>query len=173
MANYAGQRRQPGQRMYFSRYPGTDAPVGRPFPATAIALLQFAKAAFLGLVAVTARFNPDALRSIPSLPALVYLAAHGRDVAGPLLPFVAIYTAVIGWGIWRLWRWARKSLVISSGLMVGLWTRKFILDRMAGEQSFRSTEEQQAIFFLLFLDLVVIAYLAFYDDIPRAFEQQL
>jgi len=157
--------------MYFSRYPGIDTPVARPFPATMIALLQFAKASFLALIALTARFNPDALREIPSLPALIYLAAHGRDVSGPLLPLVAIYTTVIGWGIWRLWRWARKTLIISSSLMVGLWARKFILDWMAGDESFRSASEQQIIFFLLFLDLVVILYLAFYDDVPKAFNE--
>jgi hypothetical protein len=157
--------------MYFSRYPGSDLPAERPFPATMIALFQFAKASFLALIALTAHYNADALREIPSMPALIYLAAHGRDVSGPLLPLVAIYTAIIGCGLWRLWRWARKSLIISSSLMVGLWTRKFILDWMAGDQSFRSTAEQQTIFFLLFLDLVVILYLAFYDDVPSAFNE--
>jgi len=170
MANHAGQGRRPGQPVYFSRFPGIDMPCERPFPATMIALLQFSKAGFLALVALTSRFNPDALHMIPTLPALVYFAAHGRDTSGPLLPAIALYTAVIGWGIWRLWRWARKTLVISSVLMVGLWTRKFVIDWMAGDATFRSPLEQETIFFLLFLDVVVILYLAFYDDIPRAFE---
>jgi hypothetical protein len=171
MGDPTGQRRFSGQRQHFSHFPAVDVPFERPFPVTLIALFQFAKAWFLLLVVVIARVVPDALRSVPGLSAFLYFAAHGRDTRGPLLPLVGVSVALIGCGLWRLWRWARRSLIFSSGLMVALWAYRFFNDWTAGQVTFRTPLEEQAVYFLVFLDLVIVAYLAFYDGVPQAFEE--
>jgi hypothetical protein len=68
------------------------------------------------MVVLIARFVPAALHNFPALPAFLYFAAHGRDTRGPLLPFVTVYVGLIGCGLWRLWGWARRSLIFSSGV---------------------------------------------------------
>jgi hypothetical protein len=166
-----GQRRFSGQRVQFSRFPGVARQIDRPFPLTVIALFQFAKAWFLLTVVAIARFAPEALRSFAALPALLYFAAHGRDTRGPLLPFVAFYVGLIGLGLWRLWGWARRSLVFSSGVMIGLWAWRLLNDWKAGAQTLKTPLEEQTVYFLLFIDAVIVLYLAFYDDVSRAFEE--
>ena len=143
----------------------------RPLPVTLIALLQFAKALFLWLVVWASRFEPVLLYRFPSLPAFLYFAAHGRDTRGPVLPVVAAYVGLIGLGLWFLWGWARRSLIFSSALMIGLWVYRFFNDWTAGSQTFKTPLEEQTVYFLIFVDVVVVLYLAFYDGVSQAFER--
>jgi hypothetical protein len=164
------QQRFSGQRVEFSHFPGIDTRTDRPLPVTLIALLQFAKAWFLMTVVAVARFVPDALHSMPTLPALLYFAAHGRDTRGPLLPAVAVYVGLIGCGLWRLWGWARRSLIFSSAGMIALWAFRFLSDWTAGTQLLKTPLEEETVYFLVFIDVVIVLYLAFYDGVPQAFE---
>jgi len=165
------QQRFSGQRVEFSHFPGIEIRPERPAPVTLIALFQFAKAWFLVTAIVIGRFVPDALRSVPALQAILYFAAHGRDTRGPLLPIVAAYVGLIGCGLWRLWRWARRSLIFSSAGMIALWAFRFVSDWAAGTQTLKTSLEEQTVYFLVFIDAVIVLYLAFYDGVPQAFEE--
>jgi len=166
-----GQRRFSGQRVQFSRFPGVNTRIDRPFPLTVIALFQFAKAWFLLTVVAVARFAPDALRAFTALPALLYFAAHGRDTRGPLLPFAAFYVGLIGVGLWRLWGWARRSLVFSSGVMIALWAWRLLIDWKDRTQTLNTPFAEETVYFLVFIDVAIVLYLAFYDDVSRAFDE--
>jgi hypothetical protein len=165
-----GRQAFSGQRVEFSHFPGIDSRPERAMPVTLIALFQFAKAWFLVTVIAVARFVPDALRTIPALQALLYFAAHSRDTRGPLLPVVAVYVGLIGCGLWRLWGWARRSLIFSSAGMIALWAFRFFGDWAAGTQTLKTPLEEQTVYFLVFIDAVIVLYLAFYDGVPQAFE---
>lgn len=166
-ANATRQRySRQGRRVYAK--PGGPA-VDRPFPVTLIAWFQFAKAWFLLLVAFVSKYVPDAVRAVPTLPAFVYVAAHGRNTNGYLLPAIGIYMGIVGWGLWRLKRWARRSLVASTGLMMAIWAYRFAADWAAGETTLKTPLEQQTVTVLLFLDAVIFFYLVIHDDVPLAF----
>jgi len=171
MMGESGQRRFSGQRVQFSHFPGVARQIDRPFPLSVIALFQFAKAWFLLTVVAIARFAPEALRSFAALPALLYFAAHGRDTRGPLLPFVAFYVGLIGLGLWRLWGWARRSLVFSSGVMIVLWALRLLVDWKDGMQTLNTPFAEEMVYFLVFIDVAIVLYLAFHDDVSRAFDE--
>jgi hypothetical protein len=158
-----------GQLRYLSIHPGFDPEIERPFPVTVIAHFQFVKAAFLLGVAALLQFVPDAIHSMPLLPFLLYVAAHGRDTHGFLLPIAGLFVGFVGFGLWRLKPWARRSLIVSTGFMLVVWGHRFFADRMDGIVTLKTPHEQQTVAMVLFLDAVVFLYMVAYDDIPRAF----
>jgi hypothetical protein len=158
-----------GQLRYLSIHPGFDPEVERPFPVTVIAHFQFVKAAFLLGVAALLQFVPDAVHSMPLLPFFLYVAAHGRDTHGFLLPIAGLFVGFVGYGLWRLKPWARRSLIVSTAFMLILWGHRFFTDRMEGVVTLKTPHEQQTVAMVLFLDAVVFLYMVAYDDIPRAF----
>ena len=172
MGDLAGQQRYSGQRQAFSDYSAVRTKPERPLPVTLIALLQLAKGLFLLLAAAVAHSVPDVLRNVPGLPALLYFAAHGRDVRGGLLPVVGVCVLITGYGLWRLWGWARRTLIFSSILMIGLWAYRFATDWRAVHEAFGSPLEEQTVCVLVFVDVVIVAYLACYDGVPQAFHRE-
>ena len=158
-----------GQLRYLSDRPGFNPALERPFPVTVIAHFQFLKAAFLLGVAALLQFIPDAIHSMPLLPFFLYVAAHGRDTHGFLLPLAGLFVGFVGYGLWRLKPWARRSLIVSTGLMLIVWGHRFFVDQMDDVVTLRTPHEQQTVAMVLFLDAVVFLYMVAYDDIPRAF----
>ena len=157
------------QLRYLSIHPGFNSRPERPVPLTVIAYFQFAKAAFLLGVAALLQLFPDAVRSMPLLPFLLYAAAHGRDTHGYLLPVVGVFIAIVGYGLWRLKPWARRSVIASTGLMLVVWAHRFYVDEIDGISTLKTPLEQKTVAMVLFLDAVVFLYMVAYDDIPRAF----
>lgn len=158
-----------GQLSYLSIHPGFDRSPDRPFPVTVIAGFQFLKASFLFGVAAMLQFFPDAVRSMPLLPFLLYAAAHGRDTHGFLLPVVGFFIVIVGYGLWKLKPWARRSLIASTGLMMVVWAVRFFEDKVDGIVTLKTPYEQKTVTMVLFLDAVIFLYMVAYDDIPRAF----
>ena len=158
-----------GELRYLSDRPGFNAALERPFPVTVISHFQFAKAAFLLGVAGLLHFVPEAIRTMPLLPFFLYVAAHGRDTHGFLLPVAGVFVGFVGYGLWRLKPWARRSLIVSTGLMLIVWGHRFFVDWMDGVVTLRTPHEQQTVAMVLFLDAVVLLYMVAYDDIPLAF----
>jgi hypothetical protein len=158
-----------GQLQYLSIHPGWSRKVDRPFPVTVIAQFQFAKAVFLLGVAGLLQLSPAVVHALPALPFLIYAAAHGRDTHGFLLPIVGVFVAIVGYGLWSLKSWARRSLITSTGLMLVVWGHRFAVDQMAGVTTLKTPLEQKTVAMVLFLDAVVFLYMVAYDDIPRAF----
>ena len=116
-----------------------------------------------------ALFSSDALQ-FSVTAAFLYFASHGRAANGTVLPVVAAYTGLTGLGLWLLWGWARRSLIFSSVLMIALWGYRFYSDWTVGAQTLKTPLEEQTIYFLIFIDVVIVLYLAFYDGVSQAFE---
>jgi hypothetical protein len=142
----------------------------RPTSVTTIALLQFGKAWVLLTVAVVAWVVPDAMRVYGSdFSAVVYFAAHGKNPHGFLLPLVAGYVTVMGWGLWSLKGWARSSLMVTSGLTVAIWVRRLLFDQAMGDTTLKTPLEVQVVGFLLLADAITFFYLFFGVGVKRAF----
>ena len=145
-------------------------PPTRPLPVTIVAMVQFAKAAFLLTVGMMPFLGDESgLASIPDFRDLLFLASHGKDPKGLPIVLFGVYAAVVGWGLWRLKRWARNSLVFSSGLMLLFWlahhdfgTSLLIMPGISGV-------EQQTVYVLLLLDGAIFAYLKFHDETAKSF----
>jgi hypothetical protein len=148
---------------------GQSQSIERPTPVTAIAVLQFSKAWALMLVAVIAWLVPQALQYYGDMvSSVVYFASHGKNARGPLLPLIAVYVAVMGWGLWSLKGWARKSLMATSGLTIAVWVRGFLFAQAMGVTSL-SPSQMQVVGFLLLVDAITFFYLFFGVDVKLAF----
>ncbi len=165
----ASRQRSPGQRQAPTVVGPIAGRVERPTPITMIALFQFGKAWLLLLMVVVQQYAPEALHRVPTLTALIYIAAHGRNTQGLLLPIIGIYVAIVGCGLWYLKQWARRNLIASSVVALGIWGWRFFRDWSDGTTTLRTPLEEQTVYLLVFLDLVVLLYLVAYDGVPQAF----
>ena len=79
-----------------------------PTGVTAIAILFFVAAAYLGLLAVVTLASPGAMSMALAAPLL-----NGLELAGPYM-FLLIggVGALIGWGLLRLNQWARRAALV-------------------------------------------------------------
>jgi hypothetical protein len=137
---------------------------------TGIALLQFGKAWVLLTVATVASLVPEATRIYGrEFSAVVYFASHGKNPRGPLLPLIAVYVAVMGWGLWGLKGWARNALMVTSGLTVAIWLRRMLFDQVMGDTTLKTPLEVQVVAFLLLVDAITFFYLFFGAGVKRAF----
>jgi hypothetical protein len=134
----------------------------RPFAVTLIALFQFAKAVFLLIAARELGVDPTRqMRSPLTVQALMYIAAHG-NARGVLVPIVATYIGVVGWGLWRLKQWARNLLMVTSAVTVAVWIRRLVLvDWALKSPTLKSELARQSVYIVLLMDALVFAYLAF------------
>lgn len=109
--------------------------LSRPLGVTVVAGFQFFKAAILLLAGMLLRVAPDSAASPRSpLYPLLFIATRGRftamhDAAAgsallpALLTLLGLYLAVVGFGMWRVRLWARKSTLVNSGLTLLLFAR--------------------------------------------------
>jgi len=151
-------------------------PGSRPGLVTLIALFQFAKAGFLLIVVALIWKFPDMRFGSLAFWEMAYVASNGGGKPGLLTPLVATYTAVIGWGLWNLKRWARSLLMVSSGITAFLWIRYFAVNSIfTGTEvarhirSLRPGFEQESVHLLVALDAMLFLCLAFHPDVIDAF----
>ena len=84
--------------------PASSIPTG----VTAIAILFFVAAAYLGLLAVVALASPGTLPMALAAPLL-----NGLELAGPYMYLlIGGVGALIGWGLLRLNKWARRAALV-------------------------------------------------------------
>src|SRR5438552_18940969 len=96
----------------------------RPTGVTAIAVVFLLIAACIGGIGVVMLVSPEAVSLHDALPIL-----HGLELGGPYAALlVGAAWALIGWGLLRLYDWARLAamLVIISG--VGVLVARFALN---------------------------------------------
>ena len=142
--------------------------VERPFALYLIAGFQFLKAAFLLIVAAFLWLAPDSLPQSAAFTQMLFIAAHGRDVSGVVVPGFGLYVAWVGIGLLRLRPRVRRNLAISSAFTVA-----FALQRLGlfGETNMTSEFDRQTLYILILLDLAVYIYLAFHPDITSSFNR--
>jgi hypothetical protein len=139
-----------------------------------MAMMQFAKATFmLSVAAVPLIWSEDALNQIPNVHDLLFLASHGKDPKGLLIVFLGVYAAAIGWGLWHLKRWARNSLVASSGMMLIFWLAHNEFGTQILLMQAVSSVERQTVDILLLLDCTIFAYLQLHTGVRRSFPRKL
>jgi hypothetical protein len=151
----------------------------RPGIVALIALFQFSKAAFLILVVALVWQFPDMQWGSLTFWGIVYIASHGGGAPGFMTPLIAAYAAVIGWGLWSMKKWARNLLMITSGFSVVRWARYLFLNSViSGTElskhldSLKPGFEQQSVYVLILLDVLVFCCLAFYPDVAEAFAKE-
>ncbi|HLW55301.1 MAG TPA: hypothetical protein VKW06_20905 [Candidatus Angelobacter sp.] len=128
---------------------------------TRLAYLQFCKAAILLLSGLAAILSPSGWPNSKHLVmAAVYIAAHSIQLPPVFNILLAIYPAVVGWGLWRMRNWARVALIISSGLMVIRWlTALFATQWASGETILHTPLARMTVWTLIILDSVIFLYL--------------
>src|SRR5579862_8395054 len=104
----------------------------RPGPVTLIALFQFCGAGLILAVVLFTLMDPErqitSRRDIQSL--IIILTRHiivPKTFIPMVMPFVAVYLAAIGWGLWNLQKWARHLLLGSSAITVVLWLKALLV----------------------------------------------
>jgi hypothetical protein len=145
-----------------------------PLAVVLIAVLQFARAGVILFVVLCTWLFPDAnLTSRPEIKVLVYVAAAQNLPAAILVPVVmpavALSLLAVGLGLWFLKSWARKILMLTSGITAVLWIRRFFFDAAFGNSTFQTDLGRQTVYFVVLLDSLVFCCLAFLPDITEAF----
>ena len=83
-------------------------PSSIPTGVSAIAIIFFLAAAYLGLLGVVMLASPDAVSMVMGAPLL-----SGLELAGPyMFLLVGVLGALIGWGLLRLNKWARWAAIV-------------------------------------------------------------
>ena len=149
---------------------------GRPTIVTLIALYEFFRAAFILLILLTTRFDPNAyLASRLDAQVLTYVVTR-HDIstyANPLImPVVAGLVFSMGLGLWLRKKWARNSLMIASGTSVVLWLRRFSLDWAFGQTTLKTPAGQQSVYAVILIDVLIFMCLAFYPDVAESFGKE-
>jgi len=151
-----------------------------------IALFQAALAAyFLYFVTIALMNPPDNLGFLRSAVRLLigrtdrfsYVGSPHEVIAIDLFFLVAAalviaaYSAVAGWGLWRLKTWARHSVASQYGIMVVLWARAFILFGIFGGFQRVSASELQPLYIVIFTETMICLTLLFNGGVDEAFGQ--
>jgi hypothetical protein len=143
--------------------------IDRPTPVILIACFQFLKAGFLLTVAGYLLLAPDLLPHSIAFTKMLFIAAHGRDASGVLIPVLGCYVAYVGVGIFNMRPSIRRTLAISSAITICLSLRRL---GVFGEATVTSPFDRQAVYILILLDLAIYIYLAFHPELVRCFKEQ-
>jgi hypothetical protein len=82
---------------------------------------------------------------------------------------IATYCLVTGWGLWRLKKWARHSVVGEYGTMVVLWARSFFYFGVAGGFSGVPSSALQPLYIVVFVEALICLTLIFRGGVAEAF----
>ncbi len=131
-------------------------------------MFQFVKAAFLLTVAALLWLSPESLPHSAAFTQVFFIAAHGKDLPGVLVPIFGCYVAYVGVGLWKLRPSIRRTLAVSSAITIAV-----SLNRLGvfGETGVTDSFQRQALYVLILLDLAVYIYLVYHPDIVRSFKR--
>jgi hypothetical protein len=148
----------------------------RPWPVTLIAVFQFSKSAFLFVLVALVWRSAGMQWGSNTFWGMAYIASHGGGAASFLTPLLATYAGIVGIGLWRLQKWARNLLMVTSGVSAIRWLRYFAINwTISGTelsrhvQSLNSEFQRQTVYVLVFLDAFVFLCLAFFPGVADAF----
>ncbi len=144
-------------------------PVDRPPQVVLIASFQFLKAAFLIVVAAFLWIAPDSLPNSATFTQLLFIAAHGRDLSGYLVPIFGAYIAYVGCGIYMMRPSTRTTLALSSAITISVSVYRL---GIFGGTRMTDQLDRQTLYILILLDLAIYIYLVFHPEIVRTFESR-
>ncbi len=144
------------------------AKVARPVGITAIAVIQFVKAAVLVLTGSLLRLKPEVVGPDSVLYPLLYFATRGKYDAltaalqgGNALPgllfVLGLYLGAIGVGVLFLSGWARRTLIFTCGMTLALWAKTSLWPDAAAAAS--APPDMKNFYVLLVVDAGVFLYL--------------
>ena len=143
--------------------------VDRPTQVILIAAFQFAKAAFLLVVSAFLWLAPDSLPNSAALSTMLFIAAHGKDLPGVVVPLFALYVGYVGFGLLQLRPQIRRSLAISSAITIAVSLQRLGL---FGESNMSSRVDKEALYILILFDLAIYIYLTFHPAILQSFKKK-
>lgn len=148
----------------------------RPGPITAIAIFHFCAAAFVLLIAVLTLLAPGMqVDSMLVIQVTSYVITRRNLVSESLIPLimppVAVYLGAIGWGLWKLQKWARHVLIATSGFTVAIWARALLIREWAfGDSLFHDPLARQTVYFVILINALILSCLTLYPDVAAAFK---
>ena len=154
------------------RYRVEQRQLDRPVGVILVACFQLLKAGVLLLTGILLRWKPEFVDSSQSiLYPLLYVATRGNYAAiktamqgANLLPglifLLGFYLAVIGFGLWELKQWARRTVMFTCGLTLLLSIKSILWPGTFGSIfPITSASDLQYVHIPLFFDAVVFLYL--------------
>jgi hypothetical protein len=149
----------------------------RPGPITLISLFEFVRAGFILVVAFAAWAAPNThLTSRLDVKVLTYVAARRNlppaGLIQVLMPLIAAFLIVVGCGLWFLKKWARNTLMITSGMTVVLWIKRLAFDWAIGAVTLQTELQRQIVYFVIIVDALIFGCLAFWPDVSEAFDER-
>jgi len=156
----------------------------RPLAVTVIASFQWFVACYLLYFAANACLDPSAnlgdLRSalrlfIGRTDHQSYAKVSHADLLAPLVVLtitalaIVSYSAITGWGLWRLKKWARHSVAGICGMEAIFWLRSFLYFGMAGGFSRVPQSKLQPVFIVFYTEVMIFMTLTFYGGVAEAF----
>jgi len=148
------------------------AKVRRPRGVKFVATLQVLKGVTLMATALLLHWRPDIVaNSRATLYPLLYIATRGNPsiidgalqgaklVPGLLFLF-GVYLSVVGSGLWRLRKWARRTILVTCGITLILWLRTKLDTGFVGLNApATASPDLQTFHVLLIMDGLVFLYL--------------
>lgn len=152
----------------------------RPPVVTAIALTEIVKAAVILLAVWIAWQHPGAQYRSGLLWRVFDVLTSGRSDFEVMAPLLAGYALAVGCGLWFLEKWARRTLMASSGLTSFCWGLEFFMRwRYRGSLAdllphsmpdlYHYSYDSRSLYAMILIDAAIFLYLAFGHNVPEAF----
>ena len=151
------------QRLRAAELESTERPLG----ITLISTVQLLKGAVLLVTAILLRVKPELVNGPDSpLTPLLYVATRGRydSISAALegshaLPglvlFLGFYLGAVGFGLLWMNAWARRTLILNSGVTLALWAKTTLSQNGAAQ----AAPDMTSFYVLLGVDAAVFLYL--------------
>jgi hypothetical protein len=158
--------------------------IKRPLAVTLIAIFQFGLAAYVLFFIALACMKPEAnlillFRALGSLGLNMrtrppWPGSHA-DIKFELffcvaraVP-VAVYGLATAWGLWRLKKWARHTVVAVYAVELAFFLRFFIFFGFSGGFSHVPYRVLQPVYLVVYFEVLIVLMLLYYGNVAEAF----
>ena len=142
--------------------------VDRPLALLFIAAFQSVKGSFLLIVAAFLWIAPDALPNSQTFTEFLYIAAHGKNVSGYLVPIFGAYLVYVGYGLFTLRPSVRTNLSFSCAITIILSLQRLGL---FGQTATTNYIDRETLYILILFDFAIYIYMVFHPEIASSFER--
>jgi len=140
--------------------------LNRPLSLLLIACFQSLKGLFLLLVAAFLWIAPDSLPNSQTFTEFLYIAAHGKDLTGYLVPVFGAYLVYVGYGLFTLRPSVRSNLSISCAITIALSLQRLGL---FGQTATTNYLDRETLCILILFDAAIYIYMVFHPEIANSF----
>ena len=140
----------------------------RPLALLLIAVFQSAKGCFLLFVAAFLWFAPDALPNSQTFTEFLYIAAHGKELTGYLVPVFGAYLVYVGYGLFTRRPSVRTNLSLSCAITIALSLQRLGL---FGETATTNYVDRETLYIFILFDAAIYIYMAFHPEIASSFQR--